>query len=114
MTRPIWHCHIAMSLDGKIARSDGSFDWLMPYPPQEFGIDAFHAEIDAVVMGRDAYEIERGMEAWPHSGKPVFVVRLRRHWSKRDRVTCSPSPTSSSAAAIAGSASRAAVSSSAG
>ena len=77
MTRPIWHCHIAMSLDGKIARSDGSFDWLMPFPPQEFGIDAFHAEIDAVVMGRDTYEIERGMEAWPHSGKPVFVVTSR-------------------------------------
>ena len=66
-----------MSLDGKIARSDGSFDWLTPYPPQEFGIDAFHAEIDAVVMGRDTYEIERGMEAWPHSGKPVFVVTSR-------------------------------------
>jgi len=77
VTRPIWRCHIAMSLDGKIARSDGSFDWLTPYPPQEFGIDAFHAEIDAVVMGRDTYEIERGMEAWPHSGKPVFVVTSR-------------------------------------
>ena len=51
MTKPVWHCHIAMSLDGKIARSDGSFDWLMPYPPQEFDIDAFHAEVDAVVMG---------------------------------------------------------------
>jgi dihydrofolate reductase len=77
VTGPIWHCHIAMSLDGKIARSDGSFDWLMPYPPQEFGIDAFHAEIDAVVMGRHTYEIERGMEEWPHNGKPVFVVTSR-------------------------------------
>jgi dihydrofolate reductase len=77
VTEPIWHCHVAMSLDGKIARSDGSFDWLMPYPPQEFGIDAFHAEIDAVVMGRDTYEIERGMGEWPHSGKPVFVVTSR-------------------------------------
>jgi dihydrofolate reductase len=65
-----------MSLDGKIARSDGSFDWLMPYPPQEFDIDAYHAEIDAVVMGRDTYEIERAMAAWPHS-KPVFVVTSR-------------------------------------
>ena len=77
MTKPIWHCHIAMSLDGKIARSDGSFDWLMPYPPQDFDVDAFHAETDAVVMGRDTYEIERGMGEWPHSGKPVFVVTSR-------------------------------------
>ena len=77
MTKPVWHCHIAMSLDGKIARSDGSFDWLMPYPPQEFDIDAFHAEVDAVVMGRDTYEIERGMGEWPHAGKPVFVMTSR-------------------------------------
>ena len=76
MTKPIWHCHLAMSLDGKIARSDGAFDWLMPYPPQEFGIEAYHAGIDAVVMGRDTYEIERAMAEWPHS-KPVFVVTSR-------------------------------------
>jgi dihydrofolate reductase len=76
VTKPIWHCHIAMSLDGKIARPDGSFDWLMPYSPQEFGIEAFHAEIDLVVMGRDTYEIERGMAEWPHN-RPVFVVTSR-------------------------------------
>lgn len=76
MTDPVWHCHLAMSLDGKIARSDGSFDWLMPYSPQEFGIDAYHAAIDAVVMGRETYEIERAMPEWPHA-KPVFVVTSR-------------------------------------
>lgn len=76
MTEASWHCHIAMSLDGKIARSDGSFDWLMPYPPQEFDIDAYHAGIDAVVMGRDTYEVERAMPEWPHA-KPVFVVTNR-------------------------------------
>jgi dihydrofolate reductase len=76
VTKPLWHCHIAMSLDGKIARPDGAFDWLMPYPPQEFDIDAYHAEIEAVVMGRDTYEIERGMAEWPHS-KPVVVVTSR-------------------------------------
>ncbi len=73
----VWHCHLAMSLDGRIARPDGSFDWLMPYPPQEFGIEAFHAEIDAVVMGRDTYEIERAMGEWPHAGKPSYVVTSR-------------------------------------
>ena len=73
----IWHCHVAMSLDGMIARADGSFDWLMPYPPQEYGIEAFVASVDAVVMGRATYEIERAMQPWPHAGKPVFVVTSR-------------------------------------
>ena len=77
MSGPIWHCHIAMSLDGKIARADGSFDWLEPYPPQEFGIEAFAASIDAVVMGRTTYEIERGMSEWPHAGKRTIVVTSR-------------------------------------
>ena len=77
MTKTIWHCHIAMSLDGKIARADGSFDWLEPYPPQEFGIAAFMADVDAIVMGRATYEIERGMSEWPHPGKPTVVVTSR-------------------------------------
>jgi dihydrofolate reductase len=77
VTKPIWHCHIAMSLDGKIARPDGSFDWLMPYPPQEFGIDAFAASLDAVVMGRATYEIERAMTEWPHPAMPTYVVTSR-------------------------------------
>ena len=74
MSGPLWHCHVAMSLDGMIGRADGSFDWLMPYPSQDFDIDAFHASIDAVVMGRATFEIERAMAPWPHAGKRVFVV----------------------------------------
>jgi dihydrofolate reductase len=73
----IWHCHVAMSLDGKIARADGSFDWLGPYPAEEFGIVAFAASIDAIVMGRATYEIELGMAEWPHVGKPTIVVTSR-------------------------------------
>jgi dihydrofolate reductase len=74
MTRPLWHCHVAISLDGKIARRDGSFDWLYAYPPQDFGIDAYHAAIGCLVMGRATYETERAMEPWLHAGRRVFVV----------------------------------------
>ncbi len=73
----IWHCHVAMSLDGKIARADGSFDWLMPYPAEEFGIADFAASLDAIVMGRATYEIERGMGEWRHPGKRTIVVTSR-------------------------------------
>jgi len=77
MPKTIWHCHIAVSLDGKIARPDGSFDWLEGYPPQEFGFEAFLAEVDAIVMGRATYETTRGLADWPHPGKPTLVVTSR-------------------------------------
>ena len=77
MGKTIWHCHIAISLDGKIARADGSFDWLEPYPPQEFGIDAFVGKVDAILMGRDTYDIVRGFGEWPHPGKPTIVMTNR-------------------------------------
>lgn len=77
MSKTIWHCHIAVSLDGKIARPDGSFDWLHGYPPQEFGIEAFLAEVDAIVMGRATYEVTRGFDPWPHPGKRTLVVTSR-------------------------------------
>ena len=77
MSGTIWHCHVAMSLDGKIARPDGSFDWLEPYPPQEFGIEPFLAGVDAIVMGRATYEVTRGFGEWLHPGKPTFVITSR-------------------------------------
>ena len=77
MTGTIWHCHVAISPDGKIARTDGSFDWLELYPPQEFGIEAFPAHLDAVLMGRSTYEIDRRITECPHTGKSTVVVTSR-------------------------------------
>lgn len=61
MPKTIWHCHIAMSLDGRIARTDGSFDWLEGHPAEEFGIEAFVEGVDAILMGRGTYDAVRGM-----------------------------------------------------
>ena len=119
MPPTIWHCHIAMSLDGRIARADGSFDWLEPYPPQEFGIAAFMAGIDAIVMGRATYEIERrhgrlaASRQARRSSSPAGRLPTRRRWSRRGRVIFPLLPTSSRGGAADGSASRAAASSSA-
>jgi dihydrofolate reductase len=77
MRKTIWHCHIAMSLDGKIARADGSFDWLTGYPPQEFGFDALMKGIDAILMGRATYEVMRGFGEWPYGDKPTIVMTNR-------------------------------------
>ena len=77
MAGTVWHCHIAVSLDGRIARPDGGFDWLEPYPAEEFGIAAFLAGVDAILMGRATYDAVRRMGAWPHPGKRTFVLTAR-------------------------------------
>ena len=50
--------HIAMSVDGYIARSDGDLDWLTarPAPAGFYGIDAFTQSIDTKVIGRKTYD----------------------------------------------------------
>lgn len=72
----LFHCHIATSLDGKIARPDGSVDWLVEGgpPPKEFGFEAFYASSEAILMGRGTYEVIRAMGDWPYAGKRVLVV----------------------------------------
>src|SRR3712207_1282687 len=79
MDRTIWHCHIAASLDGKIARPDGSVDdWLAAdYPARDFGFDAFLADVDAILMGRGTYEAVRRLGEWPYPGKPTVVLTTR-------------------------------------
>lgn len=77
--RTIWHCHIAVSLDGKIARADGSIDgWLVPdYPAEPFGFDAFLCGVDAILMGRNTYDAVRQHGEWPYPGKTTVVVTSR-------------------------------------
>lgn len=77
MTKTIWHCHIAVSLDGKIARADGSFDWLEGHPAEEFGIEPFMKSIDAILMGRDTYDVMRGLGDWPYGDKATIVMTNR-------------------------------------
>lgn len=54
--------NIAMSLDGFIAREDGSYDWIEGHgtdkydTPLQFDNPAFFASCDTVIMGRKAYD----------------------------------------------------------
>ncbi len=74
MNRTTWHCHIAVSLDGMIARRDGSFDWLEGYTAEDYGIGPFLAGVDAILMGRGSYDAMRAMGEWPYAGKRTTVV----------------------------------------
>ena len=77
--------HMASSLDGFIARKDGSVDWLETsdeFPDgatmdPEF-VEAFLKTIDCYVMGSRTYETALNFEAkgsgWVYGDKPVFVL----------------------------------------
>ncbi|HKP69896.1 MAG TPA: dihydrofolate reductase family protein [Pyrinomonadaceae bacterium] len=62
-----------ISVDGFLARRDGRLDFL-PSEPEPHGYEEFIATVDALVMGRNTYEIVLGFGgAWPFE-KPVFVL----------------------------------------
>ncbi|PZV23318.1 MAG: deaminase [Cyanobium sp.] len=70
---------IATSLDGFIARSDGSIDWLeranASVPAgEDCGYADFMQTVDAIVMGRATFEKVLSFPDWPYSSKPVYVL----------------------------------------
>jgi dihydrofolate reductase len=70
---------IAASLDGYIARTDGSIDFLQIVHPldESHGYSAFFDSIDTIVVGRGTYDTVLGFDEWPYSGKRVVVLTRR-------------------------------------
>lgn len=69
------HVFIATSLDGFIARPDGSLDWLLQrdHAGEDHGYAGFMADKDAIVMGRGTYATVADMEPWPYD-RPAYVL----------------------------------------
>jgi dihydrofolate reductase len=89
--------HMVASLDGFIARKDGSVDWLETVDEFAGGetlaagdVEAFLASIDCYVMGSKTYETALGFEAkglgWVYGDKPTFVLTSRQLRKARDSV----------------------------
>ena len=80
--------HMAASLDGFVARTDGSVDWLETSDEFAGGetmepgfVEAFLKTIDCYVMGSRTYETALNFEAkglgWAYGDKPTFVLTHR-------------------------------------
>jgi len=65
---------IASSLDGFIARTDGSIDWLPTGGTGDYGYSDFMAAVDCVIMGRATFEKVLSFGDWPFAQKPVVVL----------------------------------------
>lgn len=65
---------VGTSLDGFIARTDGSVDFLSLAGDEPHGYDEFIATVDALVMGRNTYDFVINFGEWPYGDKPVFVL----------------------------------------
>jgi dihydrofolate reductase len=65
---------IGTSLDGFIARPNGTFDFLDAGGGEPHGYDEFMASVDTLVIGRKTYETVLGFDVWPYDGKRVVVL----------------------------------------
>lgn len=71
--------YIATSLDGYIARADGSVDWLSIVNDEstDYGYADFYGRVDAAAMGSRTYEQLLDFDEWPYPDKQVFVFTHR-------------------------------------
>lgn len=67
---------IAVSIDGYIAKEDGSIDWLsmVQREGEDYGYEEFIQKIDTVIMGRKTYEKILTFEDFPHKTRRCFVL----------------------------------------
>ncbi len=88
MSKSQYYC--AASLDGYIAESDDTLEWLMKYEgsfegegvePGKGSFQRFYDGVGALVMGSATYEFVLAHEAaggeWPYKGKPTWILTSR-------------------------------------
>lgn len=79
-SRPKISVYIATSIDGYIASKDGGLNWLTKFNPppenphEDYGFKYFLSTIDALVMGKNTYQVVTCVDVWPYLGKRVIVL----------------------------------------
>lgn len=70
--------YIACSIDGYIARKDGTLDWLdaVPNPDElDYGYGEFYATIDTTIMGSSTYKEVLGFDVpWPYTECQSYIL----------------------------------------
>jgi dihydrofolate reductase len=81
MVRPRTSAFVGVSLDGFLARPDGSIDWLAPFEGEEHGYAAFFDSVDTLVIGRKTYDFVLTLlgegRPWVYRGKRCIVMTHR-------------------------------------
>lgn len=77
--QPHFAVFIATSLDGFIARENGSIDWLheanrLVPEGEDCGYSAFIDSVDAILMGRKTFETVLEFDHWPYGNLPVYII----------------------------------------
>ena len=66
-----------VSVDGFLARSNHTFDFLDAGGKEPHGFEEFYGSVDVVVIGRRTYEVVRGLGGWFYGSKQVIVLSSR-------------------------------------
>ena len=82
----------ALSLDGFIARKDGTYDWLhdddYAEGKEDYGYDRFLEKIDTILMGYNTYEdITRHGDVFPYDSPANFVFTRKQNLPEDPNVT---------------------------
>ena len=68
---------VGTSVDGFIARRDGSFDFLDVGGNEPHGYEEFIATVDTLVIGRKTYETVMSFDGWVYGKRRVVVLSSR-------------------------------------
>ncbi len=78
--------NIVCSLDGYIARKDGSVDWL-PTGDDDFGMGKFMESVDTVLLGRTTYEQILSFDCdYPYADKKTYVFSRNSNLTNTENV----------------------------
>ena len=82
--------YVTASLDGFIARPNGSVDWLPEIEGEDFGYAKFFESIGTVVQGRKTYEQDLSFGDYPYSAKENFVFSKTLETAKHAEIVAEP------------------------